>query len=354
MDNLTLWEPARSLRLKTTDRCSWNCWWCHNEGSGPRDPRHIGDIAWDVETHSAIQAITSELRYKEVHLTGGEPFMHPHLPQLIKGLRGLGLNVKATSIGCKITSLRTAVAEGLNGINFSLHALDPMVLQATQINRTAGWAQQQLTQQIHAIMEAKRLGVEVKLNTVLASSKDARRVKQVLNWAQDLQVPLRILNELSSGGRANDAIVEFLIEIGASRFHSKYVRGSSSFSVIYRLPNGFEVAVKQIRDNYLDHSMCSGCRLRLTGQCAERFYGVRLEKRRISGKWQLCVRLCIHRTDEDTFMPVERFLRSDQLMEIRRNSELAQEVAGDGMSSASGRQNGVKDYGAHLLPQLGA
>ena len=125
MKHLTLWESMRSLRLKATDRCSWNCWWCHNEGSGPRSLLQTGEVHWDTETRFAIQAIASELKCDEVHLTGGEPFLHPALPQLISGLRGLGLKVKATSIGCKKSDLQAAVAAGLGSINFSLHALDP-------------------------------------------------------------------------------------------------------------------------------------------------------------------------------------------------------------------------------------
>ena len=96
-----------------------------------------------------------------------------------------------------------------------------------------------------------------------------------------------------------------------------YYRASSSFSTIYRLPNGYEVAFKQARDNHLDRSMCSECTLRQSGQCAERFYGVRLERRRLAEKWRLFVRLCIHRADEGTLMPIERFLCSRQFSEIK-------------------------------------
>ena len=95
-----VWEPLNSIRLKVTDRCHWNCWWCHNEGTGARNPNLIGDILWDDSTRTAIEKIANFLNLTEVHLTGGEPTLHPQLTSLIKGIRALGLNVKATSIGC--------------------------------------------------------------------------------------------------------------------------------------------------------------------------------------------------------------------------------------------------------------
>jgi len=335
VEHLTQWESMNSLRLKATNRCAWNCWWCHNEGSGPRRLHQAGDVNWDTETRFAIQAIASELKCDEIHLTGGEPFLQPRLPQLIHGLRTLDLKVKATSIGCKESELGAAVAAGLTSINFSLHAIDPLILQATQIDRGFEWVRQQLAQLLRAVMAAQKLGVEVKLNTVLASSEDAPRVRGVLDWAQRARIPLRIMNEFSSGSKSNSAIERFLAELGAERLFDKCIRGSSSFSTIYRLPDGYDLAFKQARDNYLDRSMCSKCAVRRSGRCAERFYGVRLERRRLGEKWQLVVRLCIHRTDEDTVMPVERFLRSPQLFEIKEIIGLAQDAADDFTHSAS-------------------
>src|SRR5262245_33436954 len=123
MERFTQWQPLRNLRLKVTDRCPWNCWWCHNEGTGKRDPHSIGDIHWDEKTQMAIQAISEELDFTEIHLTGGEPTAHPGLPELISGLRHRGYSVKATSIGCKLESLRRIVQSGLQGMNFSFHAI---------------------------------------------------------------------------------------------------------------------------------------------------------------------------------------------------------------------------------------
>jgi len=203
-------------------------------------------------------------------------------------------------------------------------------------------------------MATQKLGVEVKLNTVLADSKDAPRVREVLDWAQSARIPLRIMNELSSGSKSNSAIERFLAELGAERLFDKCIRGSSSFSTIYRLPNGYKVAFKQARDNYLNRSMCSKCALRRSGQCSERFYGVRLERRQLGEKWQLVIRLCIHRTDEDTVMPVERFLCSHQLSEIKEMIGLARGVARNAADSVPRYQDRVLGQWTHLPRKFSA
>ena len=109
----TMLLPMSTIRLKITDRCAWNCWWCHNEGTGSRDPFGVPDLAWDAATEEALTHVAEALGLTEVHLTGGEPMIHPQLPDLVARLRQTGFTVKATTVGCDESMLTDAVKSGL-------------------------------------------------------------------------------------------------------------------------------------------------------------------------------------------------------------------------------------------------
>jgi cyclic pyranopterin phosphate synthase len=275
-------------------------------------------VNWDATTQKAVEAIAYELGLDEVHLTGGEPTAHPRLFELVAGLRSIGLNVKATSIGCCEGTLAKLAANGLQGINFSVNALNPRSLHSTQLGRTLAWSKHQLRQQTRAIAFSKKLGLAVKINSVLAKAEDIPRVRGVLRWAESEDIPLRVMNELSSREVSYEAIEQFLKDVDAAKLYTKYVVASSCVSTYYSLPSSFQFAIKWIRENYLTQSMCSGCSFKRTGMCLERFYGIRLEKRKVQGEWELYVRLCIHRTDEDTLLSVDEFLQSWQHFEIKQ------------------------------------
>lgn len=312
-----LWGKQDSIRLKVTDRCAWNCRWCHNEGTGVRQGGEIGDVYWDEDTRQAFSALSSVLPISEVHLTGGEPTAHPDLPGLIAGLYQAGYRVKATSVGCNEELMRNVINSGLSAINFSVHSVDPQLLPQTQNDRSGSWCEHQLAQLMRCIDLARRIKVEVKLNTVISSSADVSRVEGVFSWARTKGVPLRILNDLGAGEESLQAIAQIVEKLHARLLRTRYLCASSSFTSYYGLADGYEFAVKRIRPHYLAGVMCSQCEVRKSGYCSECFYGLRLQKRKTSTGWQLEVRMCVHRSDMDTVMSIPTFLCSTQLAEIR-------------------------------------
>lgn len=318
LENSVLWRRLDSIRLKVTDKCTFRCQWCHNEGSGVRDPQIVRDMQWDAVTKSCIEALVHELDLSEVHLTGGEPTANRRLPAITSGLTGLGLKVKMTSAGCNEKTLREVTGNGLRDLNFSLNAVTGPMLHSTQIHRTEEWAERMVAQQLGAILLAAELGATVQVNTVLANTGDIRRVRQVFDWARRKNIRIRIMNELSSGDTADRAIEQFLRQIDAVKIRTVYTTASSAVSTYYQVADKYTFVVKGIRDNYLDQSMCSLCMLRHSRQCSEHFYGIRLEKRVNGTARGLYVRLCIHRMDSDTLLPIDVFLRSEQLAEIKQ------------------------------------
>jgi cyclic pyranopterin phosphate synthase len=256
----------------------------------------------------------------EVHLTGGEPTAHPRLADIVRGITGIGLTTKITTIGCSRDKLQALFDSGLTSFNFSLHALDATSLLETQINRSYEWAERQLEQELEAILFAHSLGAQVKINTVLTSEHDFARVHTVFHWAQARNIPLRILSEMHRDRSSHRTVLEFMEKLAGVEIQRRNTACSSSYSAVYLLPGGNRIVYKGIRENYLEHSMCRQCTIKEDHLCKERFYGIRLERPLEDDLEQLHIRLCIHRTDPDTWLPIEDFLRSSQFAEIREKS----------------------------------
>ena len=94
----------------------------------------------------------------------------------------------------------------------------------------------------------------------------------------------------------------------------KRVAGSSDATAMFIDTDGYRFGVKQIDDVFLD-SMCSGCKTMESGNCTEKYYGIRLEKVK-SKNDPYTVRLCLHEQASSVVMPFDQFLRSPQFREI--------------------------------------
>ena len=113
------------LRLSVTDKCNLRCFYCM--------PEHYKDfeqpdnwLTFD-EIERVIKAFT-ELGVARIRLTGGEPLVRKHLPELasklhaLPGLEDLSLSTNATLLGKQADALYRA---GVSRINVSLDSLRP-------------------------------------------------------------------------------------------------------------------------------------------------------------------------------------------------------------------------------------
>src|SRR5215831_9212288 len=104
------------FRVSVLGSCNLNCPFCHNEG-GPKKGKL--DLAF------ALRAIlvARELGFERVQFTGGEPLLHPRIPEFIAGARRIVGDVGVTTNGTYLKSkLDSLVAAGLSRIHISLQA----------------------------------------------------------------------------------------------------------------------------------------------------------------------------------------------------------------------------------------
>lgn len=299
-------EQNRSIRVKVTDKCPWECSFCHAEGGDG-----ILDMDWNEKFQENIELLKEKMDIREIHYTGGEPTQNANLDKLTMGLRSLGLDVKTTS-NAQFSEKRMdeLIASGLESFNFSVHSLNADKFLETQKRQDKGWAEKSIEKQKEMIKKALEKGADVKLNTVLSTEEDIEKAMEIYAFAKENGVNIRFLNDLGGGEEAENAIEKMVQKnIGAKKFKEKVISGSSSETSYYRDESGFEFGVKEIREQKLE-SLCDGCQ----ENCTEQFYGVRLEEREDG----FYVRLCLERDDEKSVMPLEDFLESTQLQEINQ------------------------------------
>lgn len=326
-----------SLRVKVTDRCQWQCAFCHNEGNIATT-----DLQWGPETKEIFDILRKVLpTLREVHFTGGEPTSDPELASITAGLTAMGFEVKTTTNGqFSSDTLDKLIKAGLKSFNFSIHSFNPERFLRFQLGRGVwwqekgkksgealpsskispvkmekiSWAQQQIDRQLRMILETRNKGVDVKINTVISALADIENAKEIFEWGREHSIPVALLNDLGNRLEAIEAIREFVRGLDAKEVLRKVTVGLSSCSTVYRTDDGYEFVVKQIRDQKLE-SMCQACPRREDGSCEEQFYGIRLQK---GQDGQYYVILCVQESRPETQMTLEKFIESDQLKEIQQ------------------------------------
>lgn len=342
----------RTLRVKIIDACGMTCTFCHNEGTpvvadnlgrvpgeltgrGPSGRVSIylasngarflpATIAPDDEFVSALTGLRDALDLDELHLTGGEPSLHPRLADIVTAGRSAGFRVCMTSNGENgARVLADCARAGLDRVNFSIFGTTAGELAQVQDERFADVTRAE--RKICALRDSVRMalayGVGVSANIVVPSYGHASRVRRLMDeHAPELSV--RLLNSLDDGIESIEAIERILGDLGASPVAHHVTAGASGWRTSYRLPDARVVWFKQIRPVRLPQT-CAGCRFNNGTDCQEGYYGVRLYRDRKGG---FQVGVCIQRMD--LCLPLEEFVGSGLSREIiaLRDAEYVQLV----------------------------
>jgi len=334
-------EKDTTLRAKIHDPCGLTCTFCHNEGTPVApDNRHrtIGDfttngasgrvsiyaatngatflpaaIPNDEGFGEALTALRDALDLTEVHLTGGEPTLHPRVAQLTKIAVDSGFRVGMTSNGERGGQVLPAcAAAGLDRVNFSIFGTTADELAQVQHARyrVPARAQRKIDALKRSIAMCEKYKIKASANIVVVDHTHGPRVHRLMDEYSP-HLTIRLLNSLDHGTASIAAIERVLAERGAVPEAHYVTAGVSGARTAYRLPDGRRVFFKQIRPVRLPET-CGGCRFNNGTDCQEGFYGVRLYRDR-DGLYQVGV--CIQRMD--LCLPLEEFLTSPLLAEIR-------------------------------------
>ena len=295
-----------TLRIKVTNNCSFTCNFCHHEGSITSR-----NLALNTDLIRGFTRLHTELKLTQAHLTGGEPTSYPRCGELISELKSIGYRVKITSNGQFDSAFLGQLKDaGLNGINFSVHTLDPRKLCSLQRReKNNEWGLNALGKQLSNVQKALESGLEVKINTVVQNDSDINDILKIKDYCKNVGVSFRILNDLWQGTNSLQQIAEILKSMNADVDGINLIDKSSGCSLNMIAKDGFKFKVKYIRKNTME-TLCEDCKK--IDICTEWFYGIRVEQ----ADDRALVRLCIQRQDYPAIQTFEEFFTSRQLVEL--------------------------------------
>ena len=108
IQKLTLLDyPGRVACTVFLNGCNFRCPYCHN-----------AELLGDAEPVMSVEGLLAFLQKRRgildgVCITGGEPTLHPELPELLRSIRALGFAVKLDTNGYRPEVLGALLGEGL-------------------------------------------------------------------------------------------------------------------------------------------------------------------------------------------------------------------------------------------------
>ncbi|CCX15297.1 Similar to Molybdenum cofactor biosynthesis protein 1; acc. no. Q5RKZ7 [Pyronema omphalodes CBS 100304] len=183
------------LRISITERCNLRCLYCM-----PSEGIELSPASHLLSTNEIIEVarlFVSE-GVTKIRLTGGEPTVRKDVVELVRRLgelRSLGLKeIAITSNGVSLLRKLPAMVEaGLTAVNLSLDTLIPAKFEL--ITRRRG-----LEKVLQSMDEALRLGVRVKVNTVVMRGVNEEELGDFVEMTKDKEVEVRFIEYMPFDG----------------------------------------------------------------------------------------------------------------------------------------------------------
>ncbi|SDZ80314.1 cyclic pyranopterin phosphate synthase [Haloplanus vescus] len=119
-------REVTGVRVSLTDRCNFDCVYCHNEGLGDtRGPMEAQDDEMSADEIVRFLEVAAEFDVDSVKFTGGEPMLRDDLEEIIRRTPD-SMEVSMTTNGTYLPGrAQDLVDAGLERVNVSQDALDP-------------------------------------------------------------------------------------------------------------------------------------------------------------------------------------------------------------------------------------
>lgn len=181
-------KSSRYFRLSVTNQCTLKCYFCHNEGQNKdlckASDMTKDDIIWVVE-------MMKKSGFTKFKLTGGEPTLRKDLPEIIQGIRSMGIDdvsiiSNGTLLGKMVQSLKDA---GLKRINVSLYSINE-----DRFIKNNGGTATKLKAVKYGINKAIQVGyTDMKINYIFHGMEAVDDLKAVLQYVSEKKLTLVLL-----------------------------------------------------------------------------------------------------------------------------------------------------------------
>jgi cyclic pyranopterin phosphate synthase len=218
-------RTVRDLRISVTDRCNFRCQYCMPAEGMKWLPRE--DILSFEEIERFARICVSRFGFNGIRLTGGEPLVRAHLPELVERLAGLGVDLALTTNGATLRLHAAAlVAAGLKRINISLDSLQRE--RFTELTR-----RDELDRVLDGVDAALEAGLQpIKINVVMMRGINDDEIVDFANYGREKDVTVRFIEfmPLDAGDVWTDRLVvpadEIIKTIGEAFPIEPVVRGN--------------------------------------------------------------------------------------------------------------------------------
>jgi cyclic pyranopterin phosphate synthase len=152
----------RGVRISLTDRCNFDCVYCHNEGLGDtRGPLEPQDDEMSADDVVRFLEVCEEFGVEKAKFTGGEPMLREDLEEIVRRTPD-SIETSLTTNGTFLPGRAEGLVEaGLSRVNVSQDALDPEAFR--EVTKSNGY-----DDVIEGVLAAVDAGLTpVKLNMVV-------------------------------------------------------------------------------------------------------------------------------------------------------------------------------------------
>jgi cyclic pyranopterin phosphate synthase len=248
-------RPINSLRISLTQRCNFNCFFCHQEGE-----HSPGDELTADEIEAAV-TVAAELGITKIKLTGGEPLLRDDVVEIVRRIaphvEEVSMTTNASLLDEKACSLKEA---GLSRVNVSLHTLNP-----GGFKEITGCSDEALVRR--GVEAALRCGLHpVKLNMVIMKGLNDDEIPEMIKFSRETGTVLQLIEfqELENGAEYYERYHVDLrpVEAELEKRAIRVVERELHRRRVYHLADGAQVEVVRPMHN---SRFCAYCtRLRLT------------------------------------------------------------------------------------------
>ena len=175
-------RPIRSLRISLTQRCDFNCFFCHQEGE-----HDSGQEITPTEVEYIVK-IASEQGIRNIKLTGGEPLLRKDIIEIVKRIKPYVFEVSMTTNASKLEEQACMLKEaGLARVNISLHSLNQSTFK--------GITGRDYMDKVEAgIKEAVKCGLKpVKLNMVVMRDVNEGEIEYLIDFSKRTGTILQLI-----------------------------------------------------------------------------------------------------------------------------------------------------------------
>jgi MoaA/NifB/PqqE/SkfB family radical SAM enzyme len=186
------------FNLEITRKCNQKCFYCFNDSGYSKRSEEISLLEWK----DSISEIHN-LGYKSVHITGGEPFLHPDIVEILSHSIELGLETTILSNGLKIATLVKKHPELFSKLKLAQISLDSM--DAEMHNSRRGF-RDAYVDAMTAVKTLIGVGVPIEISTTV-SQQNINHIVEIGKFCKSINASL-ILRPLILTGRANNILHE--------------------------------------------------------------------------------------------------------------------------------------------------